>query len=693
MSNILSSKILKKTLIAFVLLLSHSSWGQNKNEQVLPQALSSSSTEMKTSDKHPLEMMKGKIEDISKRTADAKHFKNKDGSYTALIGAGAMHYQKNGKWEDIDTKIKRNNSQDFPYANTSNLMESHFGASSNKGIISKTKEGEVKEFLNGKMYWEANGNAVNTQEAADVKATIDGDKIYYHNLFGKISAEYIVNVGQRKLNYIIPNKESLGNIPLNAEYLVFSEEIVLPKSWSHKFTENGIVIKESNGKEIYLYEKPYSTDAENKLTRDKNTLFEISSSDNILTIKTKVKTSWLLSNERIFPVKVDPTVTVYPNNANLWTGSAYSDGVKSSLGVIRFGRWTTGANVRGWAKFNISSMPNNIQVNNVNVNYYISGVSANYSPSNGHQLSFSQLLIDPVTASGANIYNTIAVASYQPFQTNAINAIGYKNHTLTSTNALTNDFNNQKPLGWFALGFMPNGNFSSGVYLEATGHLVTNQRPYLIVDYSYRLTVSNAYAGASYANGVHTPPTNGPINITAGTRNGYVCIGWNGGTGDIPATGTAAAFNMTGGLTQSSSISWLWQQQPGLPNNISFHNYGGTEQLAFNNSRSNSTSPVFRLSHQTDPASDYEIEINTNPIFSGGTSWTQSFTGTYPLNTQTNFTFTNGFTPTNNTTYYVRARVKGEANVWSAWTTETYSFTHEAATSTPNWFQTTQANS
>ena len=54
---------------------------------------------------NPLEMMKGKAEDVSKRTVDSKHFKNEDGSMTAILGAGPIHYLKNGIYEDINTKI------------------------------------------------------------------------------------------------------------------------------------------------------------------------------------------------------------------------------------------------------------------------------------------------------------------------------------------------------------------------------------------------------------------------------------------------------------------------------------------------------------------------------------------------------------------------------------------------------------
>jgi len=200
------------------------------------------------------------------------------------------------------------------------------------------------------------------------------------------------------------------------------------------------------------------------------------------------------------------------------------------------------------------------------------------------------------------------------------------------------------------------------------------------------LTVSEAYAGASYANGSHTIANNTSVTATSGTRVGYVVTGWEG-TGSVPATGTGGSATFT--ITENSTINWLWEQT-GTPKEISFYNYGGTEQLTFNNSRIDTNTPIFRMSHSAYEASEYEVEINTAPDFTG-TAWTQTFTGTYPVDTEANFTFNNGFVPTNNTTYYVRARVKGAADVWSDWTSETYSFTYQTPKSLPDWFQTTQA--
>src|SRR5690554_1321527 len=284
--------------------LSSQNSDNTRNQSVL-----SNQKELKSSNKtSPFDAVKGKREDFSKRDAYSKHYINEDGSFTALIGAGPIHYEKNGRFYDIDHTIIPSNDANFPYVNATNLFSSYFGATAHTGVKNKTAEGEIQELLNTKMYWEVNGQIVNEVQSSDVPVSIEGDKAYYHHLFGNIAAELIVLTGKRKLNYIIPSAQDLGSVPANAEYLVFTEDVELPTNWTHSITESGVVIKNSLGKEIYLYENPVSIDAvENELEAQGNTVFETSLNGNTLTIKTKVNTDWLLNSERVFPLMVDPT--------------------------------------------------------------------------------------------------------------------------------------------------------------------------------------------------------------------------------------------------------------------------------------------------------------------------------------------------------------------------------------------------
>ena len=64
--------------------------------------------------------------------------------------------------------------------------------------------------------------------------------------------------------------------------------------------------------------------------REENTIYEIVENGNIITIKTKVKASWLLNQERVFPVNVDPTVNAIADAGR----SVYHDGYGEQLGTL-----------------------------------------------------------------------------------------------------------------------------------------------------------------------------------------------------------------------------------------------------------------------------------------------------------------------------------------------------------------------
>ena len=626
----------------------------------------------------PFDAVKGKREDKTKRDAFSKHYINEDGSFTALIGAGPIHFEKNGQFLDIDHTITSNFDSHYNYSNTTNLLESYFGATAQVGIKNKTAEGEIKEFLNTKMFWEVNGQNIGTLNSANSPVSIQNDKAYYPNIYGNISAEFQILTGKRKLNYIIPNAQALGNVPTGADFLVFSEDVILPFGWTSTITENGVLIKDQLGKEIYLYENPVSTDAAvDELSAQGNTIFETHQIGNTLTIKTKVKTAWLLSSARQFPVMVDPTVNVYPNNATRWTKSVYSNGTEVATSLY-FG-YQSSMFLNAHIRFNTSSIADGSII--TGATGYINLTAGTGTNPATRQWQFANSA-NPVTTTGTSLYNSANLGYSNPV---TVTGTGWRNSVLYNPQGNTY-VENSLVNGAVNLAAVSYGNYTNGTYMTLANYTSTN-RPYLVINYLHALNVTNAFSGATYADGRHGFETNTSVTVTSGTRPGYVCTGWTG-TGNVPATGTGNSVTIT--MTQNSSINWLWAIQP-QANNLKFHNYGGTDQLTFNNSRINTTSPVFRLSHGSEAANGYEIQISTDPTFVVGTSWTQSFTGTYPVNTETNFTFNNAFAPTNNTTYYVRARAKATVNnVWSAWTTQTQSFTFHNAQNVPDWFQTTQ---
>ncbi|NLL28553.1 MAG: hypothetical protein GX259_07130, partial [Bacteroidales bacterium] len=445
-------------------------------------------------DQAPFEALKCKREDLNKRDAYSKHYINNDGSYTAIVGVDPMHYlNSNKEWKDISHRILITSNPDYKFANTTNILESHFGTQLQNGIISKTAEGTITEFLNPKMYWEVNGQAVQLQTANNVAVSVNNDKAVYKNIFGNISAEYTILTGKRKLNYIIPSLQALGNIPNQTEYLVFTEDIELPENWTATMGNRGIIIKNEFGKEVCMYENPYSTDAGSNELIVENTIYEIVETGNIITVKTKVKASWLLSQERVFPVNVDPTVNVWGNT----TGAVASNGSFVSFsarpndivsGIVTVGGYNR--EIRGYARFDISSIPAGSTVSSA-----VATTRIYYNDTwqdNGHVWGSCRL--DPATADGIQVYNQaeLDVTVYWV----GLPYAGGTNGTLatqTLNAAARSDIENSLTQGWFAMVMFPTGSywdFNYPEYLELWGQRggtnpsSTNHRPFLKITYT-----------------------------------------------------------------------------------------------------------------------------------------------------------------------------------------------------------------
>lgn len=433
----------------------------------------------------------GKTEDLSKRDAFSKHYKNNDGSYTARISSVPVNYQKDGKWNDINTTITVDKTaKNFSYSNKTNLMETSFGSSSEQGVVISSKEGAIKDFLNTKMYWEVNGEKAGEQLSKSVSPTVKGAKLFYNKLFGNISAEFTILTGERKLNYIIPNKNALGTIPAGADYLVFSEDVILSKGWTYELTaKKEILLKNTLGKVIYSYLQPQVLEkyieGEGLMEKNNPASFEIEKNANGITIKTKVKTEWLLNSKRIFPVAVDPTITLNPLSSAYYTGWADSNGSGAS-GYMYIGYDNNNYQNRAYMRFDNSSVPNGVTISGVS-----SGVYRTYYVGNtiNRYIAITNSR-DPVSAPS---YYSIYTSATTYLSNNSLvlnNNYTVSNFTATGVNYVQSSLAD----GYTAIIAAPSNGFSTdNNNFGFNGYDATSFRPYLDITY----TLGTSYCTAS----------------------------------------------------------------------------------------------------------------------------------------------------------------------------------------------------
>lgn len=498
-------------------------------------------------------LLGGRTEDTRKRDAFSKHYKNADGSYTAVIGSGPVHYLKNQRYEDIREEVVPNPVPDgaYPYLNETNLMSTYFGANAGKGIMGRTEEGDIREFLNTRMYWETNGQQTAAVSGLPVQAGVAGNRVLYAGIYEGVDAEFTVLVGRRKLNYHI---REMPAIPSGAEYLVFAEDISMNPSWHFEETARGILIKDAQGKAVYRYENPYSTDAAGGLPED-NTLMAATAVGNTLTVYIKVKASWLSDAARVYPVAVDPTVSVYPDNAGFWTGQANSSGGGTS-GSPAAGLTSAGVWYRGYAKFNTVSLPA-CSVSDATLYIKPTNIQGTLSATNG--LGISQCKYDLSSdffPSYANVYNAVAGAANMSGDYAAITTNGTLNaYRAFSLGAVGCSDVAAKAGGagsFFMVGFRQGWTGGTAVnrYMVWGDHTSTANRPYLSVTYTqtepYCHPAHESANCATYADCQYIGISNvslGTINNTTTYNN--IPIGYNSYASQSTDVTVGSAYTLT----------------------------------------------------------------------------------------------------------------------------------------------------
>jgi hypothetical protein len=437
------------------------------------------------------------------RDQNAKHFKNQDGTYTAFIAAGNLHYWENSRWNTIFHSIESNAAG---FRNISNSHKTFYPSYASNALTTVLPDGhQMKEMMAMRMFFEVNGLETNPQVISGSTGNVDFNKLTYPNVYGPgIDLRLTQETTKRKMDYIIANINALGAIPNQASFLVFEEKVELPTGWFAVLEENMILVKDNSGTVKAVYEKPMFKDAP-QLDSDGHShsdeaegTFALSQTGNFLTIQTKVQLNWLTDPERAFPVVIDPTVNLYPDNSNLWTGrsvayhadaSSYADAPlyvssvydNQTNDIIRVGRINANYSYQSWSKFNISSLPNSC-INSVNLNYRVQDNTSGASDCLA-TARLRHLANDPVAAAPATRLTDIRdgdvyeVREFRCYTTGT----GWINAPLTAN---LDELEAAIPSGWFGIGYNTfQGGIHTTCYTGIFGYS-TSDRPYLAVNYT-----------------------------------------------------------------------------------------------------------------------------------------------------------------------------------------------------------------
>lgn len=250
--------------------------------------------------------IKGEI--TSQRTRNTKEFMNSDWTTTAAVYPYAVHYMKDGKWQDIDNslvesddtdgqKIKENKANDFKvkFANKVNDKKL-INIKDDKVDISWSLVGANKVSLKERTNKE-DLSKLDKNEAKMAAKNI-ASSVIYSDILKNVDIIYAIEGESVKEDIVLKNVEAVDN------KFVFNLDV---GNLEAKLNDDKTIsIYNSKNEVVSTIDSPFMYDSKLESSDDIEVSLIKNKKDYTMEIKPSVE--WLKSPERVYPVTIDPTV-------------------------------------------------------------------------------------------------------------------------------------------------------------------------------------------------------------------------------------------------------------------------------------------------------------------------------------------------------------------------------------------------
>ena len=252
------------------------------------------------------------------RDQTTKAFLNEDGSITQMLSGEPLHYNADGTWENIDLNI-----QAYPegWGVTKNTYATTFAPEVANGIAVQANEfvDPIVSGLNPMLVTlDETGSAPQPFEAPPASQSVEvGGNVIRYPLAEGYDLDYSVEVNQVKQNLILREAPVLQD---NAKWFGLSEGLRLPVGYAlysgetmlgeELFsTQEALQIRQIETGEL-LADIPAPLILEPQMEEPYVGTFFVQVYGNQVLLITVVDADWLMSEDRTFPLALDPTLRV-----------------------------------------------------------------------------------------------------------------------------------------------------------------------------------------------------------------------------------------------------------------------------------------------------------------------------------------------------------------------------------------------
>ena len=271
-------------------------------------------------------------EQMGMRSLYSKAYLDNEGQTHLITTADPVHYLDDGVWEEIDLNIVATADG---WEVKKNLIEVEFTEDINYGVsVDMANDGidPIVTGINPKVTMlDESGKQIMDYKFAEAESTtsIGGNTLRYHMLDG-FDLDYSVRESVVKQDLIIrerPNVDVLGD----AAWFGLTEEMMLPEGYALYLEDDmigfdQIVMTQSalsirniqTGEELASLPEPVveqapimpaNSDEPVQIQEEYIATYFVRYVDGVLVVSTMVEVDWLLSDERVFPISLDPSLS------------------------------------------------------------------------------------------------------------------------------------------------------------------------------------------------------------------------------------------------------------------------------------------------------------------------------------------------------------------------------------------------
>jgi len=254
---------------------------------------------------------------LQDRTQYSRTFLNNNKTKTTVQSSVPLHYKGgDGLWYSIDYRLNQANGKiSYPVQNPFFEIDS-------KNAVMNVDNQRIKIKKQNDFTFVLNNAVVKTVSSTQQQPILQGDnQIVYKNIAANLDKNITLYNGALKYSYLMNNAAIL---PQQFDYMLVDEVISLPRGFSLQEEKTAdattsLIIVNDKGQAVLTYQQPVISDSKVMERNQRQQPYEatyqlVQLNETTYKIQIKIDSSWLQSSERVYPINIDPVVTVTDNN-------------------------------------------------------------------------------------------------------------------------------------------------------------------------------------------------------------------------------------------------------------------------------------------------------------------------------------------------------------------------------------------